>query len=60
MSAAHDHDRWADSLGAWMLGALPEDEVEGFRAHLDSCAECRAEAESLRVAVDALPASAPR
>ena len=22
MSAAHDHDRWADSLGPWMLGAL--------------------------------------
>ena len=50
---------WADSLGAWMLGALPEDEEEGFRAHLESCADCRAEAESLRVAVDALPAAAP-
>jgi len=59
MSAAHDHDRWADSLGAWMLGALPEDEVEGFRAHLESCADCRADAESLHVAVDALPASTP-
>jgi Anti-sigma-K factor rskA, C-terminal/Putative zinc-finger len=58
MSAARDHDRWADSVGPWMLGALPEDEVEGFRAHLESCAECRADAESLRVAVDALPASA--
>ena len=59
MSAAHDHDRWADSLGAWLLGALPEDEAEGFRAHLATCADCRADAESLRVAVDALPASAP-
>jgi len=59
MSTAHDHDRWADSLGAWMLGALPEDEAEGFRSHLDACAECRADAESLRVAVDALPASTP-
>jgi hypothetical protein len=58
MSAARDHDRWADSVGPWMLGALPEDEVDGFRAHLESCAECRADAESLRVAVDALPASA--
>ncbi len=55
----HDHDRWADSLGAWMLGALPEDEAEGFRAHLAGCAVCRADAEALRVAVDALPASAP-
>jgi hypothetical protein len=59
MSAAPDHDRWAESLGAWLLGALPEDEVEGFRTHLESCADCRADAESLRVAVDALPASAP-
>jgi len=58
MSAASDHDRWAGSVGAWMLGALPEDEADDFRAHLESCAECRADAESLRVAVDALPASA--
>jgi hypothetical protein len=59
MSAATDHDRWADSLGAWLLDALPENEAEGFRTHLADCAICRADAESLRVAVDALPASAP-
>ncbi|MDX6724846.1 MAG: hypothetical protein QOD73_3250 [Solirubrobacteraceae bacterium] len=59
MSAATDHDRWADSLGAWMLGALPDDEAEGFRTHLQGCATCRDEAASLQVAVDALPASAP-
>jgi Anti-sigma-K factor rskA/Putative zinc-finger len=59
MSVANDHDRWADSLGAWLLGALPEDEVDAFRTHLADCAICRADAESLRVAVDALPASAP-
>ena len=59
MSTAHDHDRWADSLGPWLLGALPEEEAEGFRAHLATCADCRADAESLRVSVDALPASAP-
>ena len=23
MSAANDHERWGDSLGAWLLGALP-------------------------------------
>jgi anti-sigma-K factor RskA len=59
MTPAPDHDRWADSLGAWLLGALPEDEAEGFSAHLAACADCRADAESLRVAVDALPASTP-
>jgi anti-sigma factor RsiW len=60
-TSAHDHDRWADSLGAWLLGALPQDEADGFAAHLDACAVCREEAATLRVAVDALPASvAPR
>jgi anti-sigma-K factor RskA len=58
MSAATDHDRWADSLASWLLGALPEDEAEGFRAHLAGCAVCREDADALRVAVDALPASA--
>jgi Anti-sigma-K factor rskA/Putative zinc-finger len=59
MSPTPDHDSWAESLGAWMLGALPEDEAEGFRTHLAGCATCRDDAESLRAAVDALPASAP-
>ena len=58
MSPAHDHDRWADSLGAWLLGALPEDEAEGFRRHLEQCAVCREDAAGLQPAVDVLPASA--
>jgi anti-sigma-K factor RskA len=53
-----DHDRWHDSLGAWMLGALPEDEAVGFRRHLESCPICQEDAAGLQVAVDALPASA--
>ena len=55
---ARDHEQWADSLGAWLLGALPEDEAAGFKRHLDECAVCREDAASLQVAVDALPASA--
>jgi hypothetical protein len=54
---ARDHEAWADSLGAWLLGALPEDEVAGFRQHLAECAVCREDAAGLQVAVDALPAS---
>ena len=54
---AHDHDQWADSLGAWLLGALPDDEAEGFAVHLDACAVCRDEVATLQVAADALPAS---
>ena len=38
---ARDHDQWTDSLGAWLLGALPEDEAAGFKRHLDECAVCR-------------------
>jgi anti-sigma-K factor RskA len=53
-----DHDRWADSLGAWLLGALPDDEAAGFRRHLDACPICQEDAAGLQVAVDALPASA--
>jgi anti-sigma-K factor RskA len=55
---ARDHEQWADSLGAWMLGALPEEEAAGFKRHLDECAVCREDAAGLQVAVDALPASA--
>ena len=29
-TTARDHEHWADSLGAWLLGALPEDEAQGF------------------------------
>ena len=55
---AHDHDQWADSLGAWLLGALPEQEADGFRAHLAGCEVCQEDAASLQVAADALPMSA--
>ena len=56
---ARDHEQWTDSLGAWLLGSLPEDEAAGFKRHLEECAVCREDAAGLRVAVDALPASVP-
>ena len=55
-----DHDRWADATGAYLLGALDEDERAGFEAHLDQCAFCDEEVVFLRVASDALPAAAPQ
>lgn len=58
MSAA-DHGQWADSLAAYLLGALPEGEVEEFELHLEGCARCRDEAASLQVAVDVLPVAVP-
>jgi anti-sigma-K factor RskA len=53
----NEHERWSDSVGAYLLGALPPDELDAFEAHLRDCAVCRRDADELRVAADALPAS---
>jgi len=54
-----EHVHWADNVGAYLLGALPPDELEAFETHLRDCPECRREVEELRVAADALPVSVP-
>jgi anti-sigma-K factor RskA len=59
MSSGLEHRECAESLGAYILGALPEVESERVQRHLSSCRECQAELEWLRVAADALPASVP-
>lgn len=43
----------------YVLGALPDNELEAFRVHLASCAVCREEVAALQVVADALPAMAP-
>lgn len=60
MSSTIDHQQYVDSRGAYLLGALPEQEFHAFEVHLDGCNDCRREVAALRIAVDALPASAPR
>jgi anti-sigma-K factor RskA len=52
-----DHAHWADSVGAYLLGALEPEECERFETHLSGCPVCRADVDELRVAVDALPVS---
>ncbi|MBS1886340.1 MAG: zf-HC2 domain-containing protein [Actinobacteria bacterium] len=42
-----DHRDWRLSLGAYALGDLPADERAAVSAHLEGCAECRAELRSL-------------
>jgi hypothetical protein len=42
-----DHRDWRLSLGAYALGDLPPDEHAAVAAHLEGCAECRAELRSL-------------
>jgi anti-sigma-K factor RskA len=56
---ANGHGRWDDTLAAYLLGALPDAEVEEFEGHLAGCERCREEAASLRAAVDVLPVAVP-
>jgi len=46
-------------LGAYTLGACPDDEAARVRAHLDDCATCRGELLELSVARDALLTDVP-
>jgi hypothetical protein len=52
-----DHTSYREEIGAYLLGALTDDEREAFEQHMDDCVECRAEIEQLRPAADALPRS---
>ena len=52
-----DHPRFRDDVGAYLLGALTDDERTDFELHMEGCPDCREEAEQLRMAVDALPRS---
>jgi anti-sigma-K factor RskA len=57
--SASAHSRWDDTLAAYLLGALPGDELEEFGRHLAECERCRDEAVSLQVAVDVLAVAVP-
>jgi anti-sigma factor RsiW len=50
--------RRIEDTGAYVLGALPEDEHARFAAHLAGCEACRAEVEQLRMVADTLPLGA--
>jgi anti-sigma-K factor RskA len=54
-----DHQRWNDSAGAYVLGAMAVAEREAFEEHLSTCATCRAEVDELRPAAEALPMASP-
>lgn len=51
------HERFEQELGAYVLGALEDDESRALEQHLDDCAYCRAEQQRLQLATDALPRS---
>ena len=53
-----DHDRFRDALGAYALGALPDDERSQLERHMATCHDCRLEADQLSVVVAELPETA--
>ena len=52
-----DHERWSDSAAAYLLGALGDDELQAFEAHLAECPLCREEVDELAPAALALPSA---
>lgn len=50
---------WRTSLGAYVLGQLPEGERAALDAHLEGCRECRVEADSLRGVAKLMPLADP-
>jgi hypothetical protein len=50
---------WRESLGAHALGRLPDEERPALEAHLEGCASCRAELESLAGVSKLLPLADP-
>jgi anti-sigma factor RsiW len=59
MNVGPDHERFQDTAGTYVLGALPDDEKREYEAHLEQCPACRAEADELAYAAEALPVSPP-
>lgn len=51
--------QWKESLGAYALGQLSEQERVALEAHLEGCAACRAEAASLGAVARMLPHADP-
>ena len=55
-----DHRAMRERLGAYVLGHLPPDEAAAVRAHLDGCAECRAEERELAPVAQRLALGSPQ
>ncbi len=55
--SARDHSLYQEEVGAFLLGALTDLEIQAFERHMTHCPNCRDEVERLRPAADALPRS---
>ena len=54
-----DRCQHADTVAAYLLGALPDAERRAFEAHMVTCAHCREDVAELRLVVEALPLAVP-
>jgi Putative zinc-finger len=50
---------WQGSLGAYVIGRLPDEERAGLEAHLEGCDACRTELDSLMSVARLLPLADP-
>src|SRR5690242_9467989 len=50
---------WRELLGVYALGQLKGDERTGLEAHLEGCAQCRAELALLKPVAEMLPHADP-
>ena len=55
--SATEHERWADDVASYLLGALDADERTAFERHLETCHVCQDECARLEPAAEALPRS---
>jgi hypothetical protein len=55
-----EHDRFRDDCGAYVLGALEEQEAEALRGHLASCIVCRDDVDRLTAAAEVLGLGVPQ
>jgi anti-sigma-K factor RskA len=60
VEAMTDRRECGGDAAAFALGALADDEVPAFRAHLERCADCRDEVASFETVASILPTSAPQ
>jgi anti-sigma-K factor RskA len=58
-SIEHECERCVDA-GAYVLGALDEQELEPYREHLAACVACREEVAQLQEVADSLAVAVPR
>jgi putative zinc finger protein len=59
MKSRRDCREWRELLGAYALGHLESDERAGLEAHLEGCADCRAELATLQPVARMLPHADP-